>query len=49
MAFAKIKALLRKAADRIHDALTNAIRRSIDAIAPAEATNFFSAAGSQPD
>jgi transposase len=49
MAFAKVKALLRKAAARTQDALVDAVRSSIDAIAPAEAANFFTAAGYQPD
>lgn len=49
MAFSKIKALLRKAAARTYDALVDAMRTAIDAIAPSEATNFFSAAGYQPD
>lgn len=49
MAFSKIKALLRKAAARTHEALVDAVRTSIDAIAPTEAANFFIAAGYQPD
>lgn len=49
MAFSKIKALLRRAAARTHDALVGAVRTAIDAIAPTEATNFFTAAGYQPD
>ena len=49
MAFSKIKALLRKAAARTHEALVDAVRTAIDAIAPTEANNFFTAAGYQPD
>ena len=49
MAFSKIKALLRKAAARTHNALVEAVRAAIDAIAPHEAANFFTAAGYRPN
>ena len=48
-AFAKLKALLRKAATRSLDALWTAIGRLIDLFTPAECTNFFRAAGYEPD
>jgi transposase len=44
-AFAKLKALLRKAAERTMDGLQAAIGRSIDLFLPAECANSFSAAG----
>jgi transposase InsO family protein len=49
MAFAKVKALLCKAAARTYEALLDAVRNAIDTIAPAEAANFFTAAGYEPD
>jgi transposase len=48
-AFAKLKALLRKAAARTRDALWNAIGTALDAFTPDECRNFFSAAGYEPD
>jgi transposase len=45
MAFAKLKALLRKAAERSAAGLWAAIGRIIDLIPPAECANYFSAAG----
>jgi len=48
-AFAKLKALLRKAAERTVDALWIAIGRLIDAFTPAECANLFRAAGYEPD
>ncbi len=45
MAFSKLKALLRKAAERTIDRLWDAIGRIIDLVTPAEAANFFAAAG----
>jgi transposase len=45
MAFAKLKALLRKAAERTIDALWSAIGRILDLFDPAECQNFFKAAG----
>lgn len=48
-AFAKLKALLRKAAIRTVDALWNAIGRLVDLVTPAECANFFRAAGYDPD
>jgi transposase len=44
-AFAKLKAMLRKAAERTVDGLWNAIGRIIDTFTPAECTNYFAAAG----
>ncbi len=49
MAFSKLKALLRKAAARTVDALWSAIGRIVDLVTPAEAANFFAAAGYEPD
>lgn len=49
MAFAKLKALLRKAAERTVDALWAAIGRIVDLVTPQQAANFFSAAGYAPD
>jgi transposase len=44
-AFAKLKAMLRKAAERTVDGLWNAIGRIIDTVTPEESTNYFAAAG----
>ena len=44
-AFAKLKALLRKASERTVNGLWAAIGRIIDLFPPAECTNYFSAAG----
>ena len=44
-AFAKLKALLRKAAERTVDGLWNAIGRIIDCFTQTECKNYFSAAG----
>lgn len=49
MAFAKLKALLRKAAERTVEGLWDAIARLLDLITPAESANFFTAAGYQPE
>ncbi len=49
MAFSKLKALLRKAAERTVEGLWAAIGRLVDVITPAESANFFSAAGYEPD
>jgi transposase len=49
MAFAKLKALLRKAAERTVEGLWDAIGRLVDLITPAESVNFFTAAGYEPD
>ena len=48
-AFAKLKALLRKAAERTVDGLWNAIGRLVDAFTPHECANYFTAAGYEPD
>lgn len=45
MAFAKLKAHLRKAAARTIPGLWNAIAEALDAFAPAEGVNYFAAAG----
>jgi transposase len=45
MAFAKLKALLRKAAERTVDGLWNAIGRFIDRFTPQECANYFAACG----
>jgi len=44
-AFSKLKAHLRKAAERTVDSLWAAIGRIIDTFTPAECTNYFAAAG----
>ena len=44
-AFSKIKALLRKAAERTVTGLWNAIGRFVDCFMPDECANFFAAAG----
>jgi transposase len=44
-AFAKLKAMLRKAAERTVDGLRNAIGRIIDTVTSEECTNYFAAAG----
>jgi transposase len=48
-AFAKLKAMLRKAGERTVDGLWSAIGRIIDTFTPAECTNYFAAAGYDPD
>lgn len=47
-AFSKLKALLRKAAERTVDALWDTIGALIPAITPNECANFFVAAGYEP-
>ena len=49
MAFSKLKALLRKAAERTVEGLWTAIGRFVDVITPTESANFFTAAGYEPD
>jgi transposase len=44
-AFAKLKALLRKAAERTIEGLWTAIGRLLDSFTPAECANYFAAAG----
>lgn len=46
--FAKLKALLRKAAARTLDALIAAIAAALDAFSPAECANYFANAGYVP-
>jgi transposase len=48
-AFAKLKTALRKAAERTVDGLWNTIGRLIPTFTPAECTNYFTAAGYDPD
>ncbi len=48
-AFAKLKALLRKAAERTIEGLWTTIGRLLDAFTPAECANYFRAAGYEPD
>ena len=47
-AFAKLKAMLRKAGERTVDGLWSAIGRIIDTFTPAECANYFAAAGYDP-
>jgi len=49
MAFSKLKALLRKAAERTVEGLWDAIGRLVDLITPDESANFFTAAGYEPE
>lgn len=48
-AFAKLKALLRKAAERTVDGLWRLIGTLIDCFNPNECANYFAAAGDDPD
>ena len=48
MAFAKLKALLRKAGERTVDGLWGAIARILDTFQPQEYRNYFAAAGYDP-
>jgi transposase len=48
-AFSKLKALLRKAAERSVDGLWDAIARIAALITPTECANFFKAAGYEPE
>jgi transposase len=48
-AFSKLKAMLRKAAERTVDDLWNAIGRIADAFTATECTNYFAAAGYDPE
>ena len=48
-AFAKLKGLLRKAAQRTVDGLWDAIGRLIDTFTPTECANYFSACGYDPE
>ncbi|GBR01198.1 transposase [Asaia lannensis NBRC 102526] len=49
MAFSKLKAHLRRAAEHTSDGLWDMIGKLIDQVAPAECANFFTAAGYEPD
>ena len=48
MAFAKLKALLRKAAERTVDGLWDAIGNILKSFQPQECRNYFAAAGYDP-
>ena len=48
-AFSKLKALLRKAAERTVDGLWNRIGALLPTFTPQECANFFAAAGYEPD
>jgi transposase len=48
-AFSKLKAMLRKAAERTIDALWDRIGALLDEFSPQECANFFAAAGYEPD
>lgn len=48
-AFAKLKAMLRKAAERSIDGLWDAVGRIIEGYTPSECANYFSAAGYDPE
>ena len=48
-AFAKLKALLRKAAARTIAALEHAIVQALEAVTPAECANYFTNSGYEPD
>ena len=48
-AFSKLKAHLRKAAERTIDGLWNAIGRLLDLFTPQECANYFAAAGYDAD
>ena len=48
-AFSKLKALLRKGAERTVDALWDRIGALLEEFAPQECANFFAAAGYEPD
>jgi len=49
MAFSKLKALLRKAAERTVEGLLAAIGRLVDVFTPEECSNYFAAAGYDAD
>jgi len=49
LAFAKIKAHLKKSAARTVEALWDAISAAIDAVTPADARSFFIACGYEPE
>jgi len=49
MAFSKLKAHLRRAAERTRKGLWDRISILIDQVAPAECANFFTAAGYEPE
>ncbi len=48
-AFSKLKALLRKAAERTIDGLWNTIAKALNAFTPDECQNYFKACGYEPE
>lgn len=48
-AFAKLKAILRKAAARTRDSLWDAVATALDAFSPEQCANYFTAAGYEPE
>jgi transposase len=48
-AFAKLKALLRKAAERSREGLWQTVGRLVDTFTPDECANYFIAAGYNPN
>lgn len=48
LAFSKLKAVLRKAAERTVEALWDTIGRALDTFSPTECRNYFKAAGYDP-
>ena len=48
-AFARLKAMLRKAAERTVDGLWSAIGHIVETFSPPECANYFAAAGYDPD
>jgi len=48
-AFSRLKAMLRKAAERTVAGLCNLIGKLVDLFQPAECTNYFSSCGYEPD
>jgi hypothetical protein len=49
MAFCKLRAQFRKAAERTFEGFWSAIGRFVDTVTPDECANFFAAAGYEPD
>lgn len=48
-AFSKLKAILRKAAERTRDGLWSAVGDAIETFTPEECANYFTAAGYEPE
>jgi hypothetical protein len=49
MAFSKLKALLRKAAERTAEGLWNKIGEILSGVTPKDCASFFAAAGCEPN